>query len=69
MKNILTFILFLLAIPFNIATANNGNPDFMRSMGKMYVVVAVIITTFIGIVVFLAMLDRKISKIEKQLKR
>ena len=69
MKNILTFILFLLAIPFNIALANNENPDFMRSMGKMYVVVAVIITTFIGIVVFLAMLDRKISKIEKQLKR
>ena len=69
MKNILTFILFLLAIPFNIALANNENPDFMRSMGKMYVVVAVIVTTFIGIVVFLAMLDRKISKIEKQLKR
>ena len=69
MKNILTFILFLLAIPFNIALANNENPDFMRSMGKMYVVVAVIITTFIGIVVFLAMLDRKISNIEKQLKR
>ena len=69
MKNILTFILFLLAIPFNIALANNENPDFMRSMGKMYVVVAVIVTTFIGIVVFLAMLDRKISNIEKQLKR
>ena len=69
MKYILTFILFLLAIPFNIALANNENTDFMRSMGKMYVVVAVIITTFIGIIVFVAMLDRKISKIEKQLKR
>jgi CcmD family protein len=69
MKNILTFILFLLAIPFNAVFANNENTDFMRSMGKMYTVVAVITATFIGIAVFLAILDRKISNIEKELKR
>ena len=69
MKNISTFILFLLAIPFNAVYANNENPDFMRSMGKMYAVVAVIIVTFIGIAVFLAILDKKISNIERQIKQ
>jgi CcmD family protein len=38
-------------------------------MGKMYSVVAVIVATIIGIAVFLAILDKKISNIEKQLKR
>ncbi len=68
MKYFLSIILFLLAIPFNIALANGENPDFMRSMGKMYVVVSVIIATFIGIFIFLMLLDKKISKVEKQLK-
>ncbi len=42
--------------------------DFMRSMGKMYVVVAVIVAIFIGIVVFLIYLDRKLTKLENQIK-
>jgi hypothetical protein len=69
MKNILTFILFLLAIPFNIAFANNDNPDFMRSIGKIYVVVAVIITAFLGIAMFLIYLDRRISDMEKKINK
>jgi CcmD family protein len=68
MKNLLTLILFLLAIPFNIAFANNDNPDFMRSIGKIYVVVGVIVATFIGIVIFLMLLDKKISRLEKEMK-
>ncbi len=42
--------------------------DFMRSMGKMYVVVAVIVTVFLGIVLFLIYLDRKLNKLENQIK-
>jgi CcmD family protein len=42
--------------------------DFMRSMGKMYVVVAVIVAVFIGIVAFLIYLDRKLTKLENQIK-
>lgn len=42
--------------------------DFMRSMGKMYVVVAVIVAVFIGIVLFLIYLDRKLTKLENQIK-
>jgi CcmD family protein len=68
MRNILTFILFLMAIPFNIVLANNESTDFMREMGKMYVVVAVIVTTFIGIFIYLIRLDNKLSKMEKKMK-
>ncbi len=40
----------------------------MRSLGKMYVVVAVIAAIFIGIVLFLIYLDRKLTKLENQIK-
>ena len=39
----------------------------MRSTGKVYVVVAVIVTIFIGIVLFLIYLDRKLTKLENQI--
>jgi CcmD family protein len=45
----------------------NDAPDFMRSIGKIYVVVAVIIAIFIGIVLFLIYLDRKLTKLENQI--
>jgi len=38
----------------------------MRSIGKIYVVVAVILAIFAGIIIFLIYLDRKISRLEKQ---
>lgn len=40
----------------------------MRSNGKIYVVVAVIVTILLGLFIYLANLDRKISKMEKELK-
>ena len=39
--------------------------DAMRNDGKIYVVVAVIVTIFAGIIIYLIRLDRKISKLEK----
>jgi len=39
--------------------------DLMRSNGKIYVVIAVIIVIFIGIGLYLFRLDRKISELEK----
>ena len=41
----------------------------MRSIGKIYVVVAVIVVAFIGIVLFLIYLDRKVTKLENQINR
>ena len=53
-------------LPLSILLAQE-NTDFMRSMGKMYVVVAVIVAIFIGIVIYLVSLDRKITKLENQI--
>ena len=38
--------------------------DTMRSNGKIYVVLAVVLTIFAGIVIYLVRLDRKISELE-----
>jgi CcmD family protein len=39
---------------------------FMRSNGKIYVVIMVLATIFAGIFAYLIFLDRKIGKIEKE---
>ena len=58
-------ILFLtLHLPFVQA---QGNRDYMRETGKIYVVVGVILLIFIGIIVYLVRLDRKLTKLEYQL--
>jgi succinate dehydrogenase hydrophobic anchor subunit len=36
----------------------------MRSNGKIYVVVAVVVTILLGLIIYVARLDRKISKLE-----
>lgn len=40
--------------------------DTMRKEGKIYVVVAIILTIFAGIILYLVRLDRKISRLEKE---
>ncbi len=40
--------------------------DFMRSIGKIWVVVASLLIIFFGIVVFLYFIERRISKLEKE---
>ena len=49
-------------------TETNEPADFMRSDGKIYVVVAVIVTIITGIFFYLLNLDRKIKKLERGLK-
>ena len=39
--------------------------DIMRSNGKIYVVIAVIVAIFAGIIIYLVRLDRKLTKLEK----
>jgi CcmD family protein len=39
--------------------------DFMRSNGKIYVVVAVVVIIVLGIFIYLLNLDKKIKKLEK----
>jgi uncharacterized integral membrane protein len=41
--------------------------DTMRSEGKIYVVVAIILTVLVGLITYLIMLDRKVKKLENLL--
>ena len=57
------FTLLSFAQPIN---TQQGEPtDFMRSNGKIYVVVAVIVIILVGLFIYLVNLDRKITKLEK----
>ena len=51
----------------SILFAQGANPeaDLMRSNGKIYVVVAVCLTILIGLFIYVFLLDRKISRLEK----
>ena len=42
-------------------------PDFLRSIGKIYVVVAVIVVVFLGLAFYLWRLDRRLTDIENQI--
>ena len=43
--------------------------DGMRADGKIYVVIAVLITILLGIILFLILIDRKVSDLEKGIKK
>ncbi|AFK02267.1 hypothetical protein Emtol_1117 [Emticicia oligotrophica DSM 17448] len=66
MKKIFSFLV-LLFTSFNLFAQEIEMADKMRSEGKIWVVVGVITIVFIGIITYLVLLDRKISKIEKNL--
>jgi uncharacterized membrane protein len=40
--------------------------DMMRTNGKIYVVVAVLVTILIGLFIYLISVDRKVSRLEKK---
>jgi len=61
-------LLSLLLLSLQVLHAQPDDPDFMRSVGKIYVVVTVIVAVFVGIVLFLVYLDRKLTKLENQIK-
>lgn len=64
-RHIFTIILCMaISLP---ATWAQGNRDYMRETGKIYVVVGVILLIFLGIVWQLVRLDRSLTKIEHQL--
>lgn len=68
MKKILVFFFCLLSSAFSHAQEVDM-ADRLRSEGKIYVVVAVLVTILLGIIVYLVMIDRKVSDIEKKLKK
>jgi CcmD family protein len=66
MKKAFSLLTLLLLATITTANAQTESPDFMRSTGKIYVVIAVLCIIFIGIVLFLIHLDRKLSRLEKE---
>ncbi|MEY4905719.1 MAG: hypothetical protein RLZZ292_3534 [Bacteroidota bacterium] len=68
MKRNIFLILLLIFFQTNIMFAQGEqSADFMRSIGKIYVVVGVIVATFLGIIAYLIYLDRKLTNIENQI--
>ena len=68
-KSIKIFLLVIWAtFTSNMAMANEPveMADIMRSEGKIYVVVAMILIIFIGIVLYLVRLERKIERLKKE---
>jgi hypothetical protein len=65
-KPILSFVVLLLA---GTSMAQGSDKiemaEQMMASGKIYVVIAVLLLIFLGIVVYLISLDRKIGKLEK----
>ena len=52
----------------SILFAQDAKPemaDMMRSNGKIYVVVAVCLTILVGLFIYVFLIDRKISRLEK----
>lgn len=68
--SLFTLLSLLLNSIFSFAqdtTSNVEMAEAMRSNGKIYVVVAVLTIVFIGLVIFLITIDRKVRKLEKQM--
>lgn len=63
-------IAFILIFTLNIQSlqAQTNTMDFLRSTGKIYTVIVVIVVLFIGIVVFLKSIDNKLTKLENLIK-
>lgn len=67
MRKYLLFILLTLSSLATSAQQEVEMADTMRSEGKIYVVVAILVLILIGLVGYLVQLDRKVSKLEKRL--
>ena len=61
-RSLLFSVIFLLSS----GVCRAESMDFLRSMGKMYSVIGVIVILFLVILIYLITLDRKITKIENQ---
>ncbi|MCW3086746.1 MAG: CcmD family protein [Sediminibacterium sp.] len=66
-KKAVCFLLMTVVTLSAHAQATNAEAmDVMRSNGKIYVVVAVVVTVLLGLFLYLINLDRKIGRLEKK---
>jgi CcmD family protein len=69
MKKIPASLLLLLSwfIAFPVHAGHSAEmADTMRSNGKIYVLLAIILVVFTGLITYLITIDRRVAKIEKK---
>jgi len=64
-----TLITFFAIVSLPALSQDVEMADTMRSEGKIYVVVAIILIVLTGLISYLFLLDRKVSKIEDKLNK
>jgi len=64
MKKLISILAFIFLM-FFVNAQDVKMADVMKENGKIYVVIAVMLTILAGLVLYLIRLDRKISKMEK----
>jgi CcmD family protein len=65
------FITAILSVMFSIvafAQENAADIGLMRSNGKIFVVMAVVLTVLVGLFAYLVNIDKKITRLEKEVK-
>ena len=63
---IFCFLFLYASVAAQDTTATVEASTGLRADGKIYVVVAVVVTLLVGFVIYMISLDRKISRLEKQ---
>lgn len=68
MKRLRYFLAMLLLMSFStlLNAQDSLSTNTMRGNGRIYVVIAVILTILIGLVLYIVRLDKKISRLEKE---
>ena len=57
---------FFLSLITFAQVKNTEMADMMKENGRIYVVVAVVLTILIGLILYMVRLDKKISRLEKE---
>jgi len=67
-KSMISFLLFLSpAFLFAQIEKQVEMADMMRQSGKIYIVVGVLVIIFIGLIIYLISIDRKVKKLENKI--
>ncbi|MBS1486339.1 MAG: CcmD family protein [Bacteroidetes bacterium] len=67
MKKISSILLFLCFASTALRAQEAQMADTMRSEGKIYALVAIILVILLGLIFFLVFIDRKVSRLEKRM--
>lgn len=66
-KFLLATSLLIVTNPSWAQTARTPMAELMRSDGRIYVVIAVLLTILAGLIIYLIRLDKRITRMEKEL--